>query len=344
MLEFIVLFAIFYVWHACGITLGYHRGLSHRAYSCPKWVEYFWVLPGFLAFEGSPIWWSTMHRAHHHHVDTELDPHSPRYGVAYAHLGWLAKMSYPSHIDPNVQAKDLICDPVYAFLEQGGNWRKAHTLSYALNLLFRAAILTFFGWVPALASLLAGLAVQQIPLMLNVLCHLPKWGYKTYAGYDDSVNVWWVGLLAMGEGWHNNHHAAPGSAKSGMAWWELDVSYMILVVMKKLGLVTRMNVVSHERMMEIASKYKPAVAVVAAPAVTAPIVAPISVSELAPVLASVVAPATAAMSASMAAASGKYSEVIESLETAVKNSKDLAVDISAKQKQKQKAVAYTISL
>ncbi|MBP6747632.1 fatty acid desaturase [bacterium] len=337
MLEFILLFAAFYVWHACGITLGYHRGLSHRAYSCPKWVEYFWVLPGFLAFEGSPIWWSTMHRAHHHHVDTELDPHSPRYGVAYAHLGWLAKMSYPSHIDPNVQAKDLINDPIYAFLEQGGNWRKAHTLSYALNLLFRVAILAAFGWVPALASLLAGLAVQQIPLMLNVLCHLPKWGYKTYAGYDDSVNVWWVGLLAMGEGWHNNHHAAPGSARSGMAWWELDVSYMILVVMKKLGLVTRMNVVSHERMMEIASKYKPAVAPVAAP-----VVAPISVPELVPAMASVVAPATAAVSASISAASGKYSEVIESLETAVKNSKDLAVDISAK--QKQKAVAYTISL
>jgi hypothetical protein len=111
-----------------------------------------------------------------------------------------------------------------------------------------------------------------------------------------------------------------------MAWWELDVSYMILVVMKKLGLVTRMNVVSHERMMEIASKYKPAAAVVAAPAV-----APISVPEMAPAMASVAA-----------AASGKYSDVIESLETAVKNSKDLAVDISAK--QKQKAVAYTISL
>ncbi|CAN5497673.1 hypothetical protein BH11CYA1_BH11CYA1_13270 [soil metagenome] len=307
MLEFILLFVAFYVWHACGITLGYHRGLSHRAFSCPKWVEYFWVFPGFLAFEGSPIWWSTMHRAHHHFVDTELDPHSPRYGVAYAHLGWLKKMSYPTHIDPSVQAKDLVNDPIYKFLEQGGNWPRAHTLSYALNLLFRAAIWAFFGWVPALASLLAGLAVQQIPLMLNVLCHLPKWGYKTYAGYDDSVNVWWVGLLAMGEGWHNNHHAAPGSARSGMAWWELDVSYMILVVMKKLGLVTRMNVVSHERMMELASKYQPA---------AAPEVAP--------------------------AAGGKYSDVIESLETAVKNSKDLAVDISAN--QKQKAVAYTISL
>lgn len=254
MIEFAILFVAFYVWHALGITIGYHRGLSHRAFSCSKWVEYFWVLPGYLAFEGSPIWWSVMHRAHHRHVDTPLDPHSPRFGVEYAHLGWLAKMNYPEHIDPKAQAKDLVSDPLYAFLEQGGSWRRAHTLSYALNLIFRGVILLAFGWVPALASLLAGLAVQQIPLMLNVICHLPKFGYKTYAGHDDSVNVWWVGLLAMGEGWHNNHHAAPGSARSGMRWFELDVTYWVLVAMKKIGLLTRMNVVSHERLMELSTR------------------------------------------------------------------------------------------
>lgn len=255
MIEFILLFVAFYVWHAMGITIGYHRGLSHRSYTCPKWVEYLWVFPGYLAFEGSPIWWSTMHRAHHHHVDTPLDPHSPRFDVKYAHLGWLAKMEYAPHIDPKLQSKDLIDDPIYAFLEQGGNWRRAHTLSYVLNLVYRGAILLAFGWVPALASLLAGLAVQQIPLMLNVFCHLPEYGYKTYAAEDDSVNVWWVGLLAMGEGWHNNHHAAPGSAKSGMAWYELDLSWWVMVAMHKVGMITRMNVVSHDRMMQAAREY-----------------------------------------------------------------------------------------
>jgi len=124
-----------------------------------------------------------------------------------------------------------------------------------LNLAFRGVILVFFGWVPALASLLAGLAVQQIPLLLNVICHLPEHGYKTYAAEDDSVNVWWVGLLAMGEGWHNNHHAAPGSARSGMAWYELDLSYWMLLFMSKVGLISRMNVVSHERMMQTAREY-----------------------------------------------------------------------------------------
>ncbi|HEY9714495.1 MAG TPA: fatty acid desaturase, partial [Chroococcales cyanobacterium] len=99
-----------------------------------------------------------------------------------------------------------------------------------------------FGWQVALASLLAGLAVLQIPLMLNVFCHMPRLGYRNYGSTDDSVNVWWVGLLAMGEGWHNNHHAAPGSAKTGMRFWELDVSWLIIRTMKRFGLISRMNV------------------------------------------------------------------------------------------------------
>jgi len=98
--------------------------------------------------------------------------------------------------------------------------------------------------VPALASLLAGGAVLQIPLMLNVVCHIPRLGYKTYATGDDSVNVWWVALLAMGEGWHNNHHASPGSAKSGIKKFEFDMSWVVISAMKKIGLVYRTNVVT----------------------------------------------------------------------------------------------------
>jgi fatty-acid desaturase len=116
--EFLGLFVAFYIWHAMGITVGYHRLLSHRTFSCSKPVEYFWVLAGFLAFEGSPIWWSTMHRAHHRHVDTPLDPHSPRWGLNNAHVGWLTLKEYPAHIDPKTQSKDLMSDPVYRFLER----------------------------------------------------------------------------------------------------------------------------------------------------------------------------------------------------------------------------------
>jgi stearoyl-CoA desaturase (delta-9 desaturase) len=241
MLKFMATFVGSYVWHALGITIGYHRLLSHRSFACSKAIEYFWVLPGYLAFEGAPMWWSTIHRAHHRHVDTPLDPHSPRNGLFQAHTGWLLHQGYPKHIDPTVQAKDLTKDPIYRFLDQDGDWFRSHTLCGTIGILFRLGIFVRFGWAPALASLLAGIAVQQIPVLLNVVCHLPKQGYKTYATEDDSVNVWWVGLLAMGEGWHNNLHAFQGSAKTGMLPWEIDVSWGTIALMRRLGLVWRVN-------------------------------------------------------------------------------------------------------
>jgi fatty-acid desaturase len=242
-LEFVLLFLGFYIWHALGVTVGYHRLISHRSFSCPKFVEYFWVLAGYLAFEGSPIWWATIHRAHHRYVDTPLDPHAPKYGMHNAHFGWLMHDNYDhiDHIDPKTQSKDLMKDPLYLFLEQGGNWKRSHQLVFAVGIAFRLLILVTFGWVPALASALAGFAVLQIPLMLNVACHIPKLGYQNFATKDDSVNVWWVGILAMGEGWHNNHHVYPGSARTGMKWWELDMSWIVICTMKRLGLVLRVN-------------------------------------------------------------------------------------------------------
>lgn len=253
MIEFLVIFWVCYFWHGLGITIGYHRLLSHRSFACSKLVEYFWVLPGFLAFEGSPVWWATMHRAHHRHVDTALDPHSPRYGLTNAHVGWLTPRHYAPHIDPEEQSKDLLKDPIYRFLEQGGDWHRSHFLGHFFNVTFRILIWIKFGWIAALASLLAGLAVVQIPLMLNVICHLPRFGYKTYATDDDSVNVWWVGLLAFGEGWHNNHHASPGSAKTGMRFWEFDISWIIISIMRRLSLVWRVNVCTHRQLLRYAA-------------------------------------------------------------------------------------------
>jgi len=249
MIEFITVFLICYMWHALGVTVGYHRLISHRSFSCPKIVEYFFVLAGYLAFEGSPIWWATIHRAHHRYSDTELDPHSPKFSLYNAHFGWLTKKAYAEHVNPALQSKDLVKDPVYRFLEQDGVWARAHFLTFFLALSFRLLILVCFGWVPALASLLAGFAVLQIPLMLNVVCHIPKLGYKIYATGDESVNVWWVGILAMGEGWHNNHHASPGSAKTGMLPWEIDLSWLTIRLMRRLKIAWRVNECTHEQLM-----------------------------------------------------------------------------------------------
>ncbi|MBU6451003.1 MAG: acyl-CoA desaturase [Cyanobacteria bacterium REEB67] len=249
MIEFVALFLVFYVWHAMGITIGYHRLLSHRSFFCSKAVEYFWVLPGYLSFEGSPIWWSTMHRAHHRHVDTPLDPHSPRYGVMHALTGWLEAKEYLPHIDPKLQAKDLLKDPIYRFLECNGNLMAGHAMMFVINIAFRVALFAMFGWVVALASLLAGASVLGIPLLLNVVCHMTDLGYKNYDTTDDSVNVWWVALLAQGEGWHNNHHACPGSARSGMRPSEIDTSWWMISAMRKLGLVYNVNEAKHYNLM-----------------------------------------------------------------------------------------------
>jgi sn-1 stearoyl-lipid 9-desaturase len=251
MIEFILVFFISYFWHALGVTVGYHRLISHRSFSCPKLVEYFWVLGGYLAFEGSPIWWATIHRAHHRHVDTPLDPHSPRYGLKYAHMGWILQGNYPEHIDPNAQSKDLIKDPIYRFLDQNSDWSRAHYVALSLGIAFRVLILIAFGWIPALASALAGVLVLQIPLMLNVVCHIPKLGYKNYALDDDSVNVWWVAIFSMGEGWHNNHHASPGSAKTGILPWEFDISWLTILLMKRLGWVKRVNVFAPDKLIKV---------------------------------------------------------------------------------------------
>jgi sn-1 stearoyl-lipid 9-desaturase len=225
MLEFVCAFVLSYLWHGMGTTIGYHRLLSHRSFRCSKFVEYFWIAGGYLAFEGSPIWWTAIHRAHHKFTDTALDPHSPKYGLRNAYYGWMTKMSYPPTIDPNLQCPDIAKDPVYKFLDQGGHWETAHILAAVIGILFRAALWFFLGWKVALASLLAGVLVLQVPLLLNVACHIPRLGYKNFARNDDSVNVWWVALLAHGEGWHNNHHAYPGSARSGFKANEFDLSW-----------------------------------------------------------------------------------------------------------------------
>ncbi len=241
MITFAIIFAISYIWHALGITLGYHRLLSHRSFKANKFLEYVLVLGGYLAFEGSPIWWIAIHRAHHKHVDTPQDPHTPLLGWWESLYGWMMKDTYPNHIVPAKSCPDLMQDPIYKFLEQDGNWKRNHALALVLNLLFRAIIWATFGWMPALASLFAGVIVLQVPLLLNFVCHIPKLGYKNYESNNDGVNVWWVGILALGEGWHNNHHEYPGAARNGFKWFEIDMSWYFLLLFRSLGLASNIN-------------------------------------------------------------------------------------------------------
>lgn len=239
-MSFVLLVIGFYLWHCFGVTIGLHRLLSHRSFRCSKLLEYQWVMAAYLAFHGSPIWWATMHRAHHRHVDTPLDPHAPAYGVLQAYAFYMP-FKYADHIDPHKQSPDLVKDPLYRLLECGGNWRVGYALNVVICIAFRVALFYLFGWQVALASLIAGIIALNVPLILNVVCHIPKLGGRNFETADDSVNVWWMGLLCLGEGWHNNHHAHPAAARSGVRKREFDASWLIIRTLQRLSLVTHVN-------------------------------------------------------------------------------------------------------
>ena len=256
----VTVFFLSLLWSGLGTAIGYHRGLSHRSYTSPKFVEYFFVLGAIMGFQGSPIWWTTIHRAHHRYSDTELDSHSPRHGFKFWDYRWFLKPSYAVQMDPKQQCPDLYKDSLYRFLECDGDWVKAQWLNFfGIAVLGRALLIPIFGWKVAAVSLLAGVAFFQMPLIFNYICHLPQLGYRTYATTDDSVNVWWVGLLWFGEGWHNNHHAFPAAARAGVRPHEFDISWAILSMLKKVGLVHRLNDVTPEQLRRLEKRYNPAV-------------------------------------------------------------------------------------
>lgn len=235
MIPFLLAFIISYYIHGFGITIGYHRLLAHRSYKCPKFIEYCLIMAGYLVLDGSPIWWAAVHRVHHSNADTELDPHSPMHGRKHAYFGWIFD-PLPSHIDLNVQCPDLVTDRFYQILEKGTD-----PLMLVVAVLFRVFLWMCFGWQVAVGNILASILVLQLPLVLNLFCHIPAQGYKNFDTRDDSVNVWWVALLTGGDGWHNNHHAFPGSARSGFAPDEFDLSWEAIKLLRRLGLASSVN-------------------------------------------------------------------------------------------------------
>ena len=247
MLSFWLLVFVFFLWHGLGVTIGLHRLLSHRSFRCPKAVEYFFVFGAYLAFQGSPIWWATIHRAHHKHSDTPLDPHSPRGGILHSFFfyrsGLCAPYAYPEHINPLTQSPDLMKDPVYRWLEQyeTGNWYAQYLINIAICVVFRVLLLICFGWQVALASVIAAAIGFNAPLLFNILSHLPKLGYRNFATTDDSINSWWISILSFGDGWHNNHHAFPGSARTGIKPHEFDTSWQILKALRWVGLASHLK-------------------------------------------------------------------------------------------------------
>ncbi len=211
-----------------GITLCFHRLLTHRSFRVPKWLEYTLTLFGSLAAQGGPVKWVATHRVHHAFADRPQDPHSPNRGFWWAHVFWL--FVYDDIIDHPDKfpryAPELARDPVHMFIEktQGLQIVGLGALLFALG-----------GWPFVIWGIFARTCfVYHCTWFVNSAAHV--WGYQTYETNEGSRNNWWVAILTYGEGWHNNHHAYPTSAAHGLRWWEFDLTYLIIRFMALLGL------------------------------------------------------------------------------------------------------------
>jgi stearoyl-CoA desaturase (delta-9 desaturase) len=209
--------ALHYVTGGIGISLGFHRMLTHRSLRCPRWLEYAFALCGTLALQGGPIDWVATHRAHHAHTDREGDPHNVRRGLRWAHIEWLYRYNdaRPSEAEQRRLAPDLAGDPVYRFLE-----RTYVLWQIALGLVLFAA----GGWPWVIWGIFVRVVVTyHVTWLVNSAAH--DSGYRSYRTGDRSTNNWVVALLTWGEGWHNNHHAFPYSARHGLRRFEIDVTW-----------------------------------------------------------------------------------------------------------------------
>lgn len=220
-----------------GICLGYHRLLTHDGMKTYPWVRYLFATFGTLAGEGTPLDWVADHRKHHKHSDQVGDPHSPHEGSWWSHMFWLA---YHTHNgDRAAHLKRWVPD-----LYKLKGMRMMDYVFLPLHIL-TGFVLAGIGYAigggeMAVSFVVWGMFVRLIGVlhatwMVNSASHI--FGYRNYETTDDSRNNWLVAIIAYGEGWHNNHHAYPRMAKHGHKWWEFDITWMAILLLKRLGLV-----------------------------------------------------------------------------------------------------------
>jgi stearoyl-CoA desaturase (Delta-9 desaturase) len=250
----LAIFAALYLPTAFGITIGYHRLFTHRAFEAKRWVRYTFAVLGSMAVQGSVIDWVADHRKHHAFTDTDGDPHSPHghgegirgafSGLWYAHMGWL--IDTQGQATKRQFAPELLEDPTMrrinnAFLPLvGASLLIPAALGFALTGT-AAGALTGLIW----GGLVRIFLVHHVTWSINSVCHF--FGRRRFEVDDHSTNVFWLAIPSLGESWHHNHHAFPRAAQQGMRWWEIDISAAIITLMEKLGLAWNVIRISPER-------------------------------------------------------------------------------------------------
>jgi stearoyl-CoA desaturase (delta-9 desaturase) len=233
------IFGVMYLLHVFALTAGYHRYFSHKTFKTSRTFQFILAVLGTTAAQRDPLWWAGHHRMHHQHSDTEHDVHSPRHhGFWWAHIGWVMKRELSeTRLD---RVKEFTRFPELIWLNKHP-YAPAFMLA-ALLLITGSALdwlrpnwgitgpqFLFYGFF------LSTVAVYHVTFCINSVAHM--FGRKRYLVEDDSRNNWLLGLLAMGEGWHNNHHRYAACARQGFRWWEIDLTYMILRMLQWCGIV-----------------------------------------------------------------------------------------------------------
>lgn len=248
-----------YVLTVLGITVGFHRLFVHHSFDTFTWMKFVWAVLGSMAVQGPLFRWVARHRSHHLHADTVDDPHSPHHGGSgivgvlkgfwHAHVGWLFS---PEPTDLERYIKDLKASRPLVVAS------KLFPLWVAVSLLLPAALggLITGSWSGFVSGFIWGglvriFLVHHVTWSVNSACHL--WGQRPYKSHDESRNNFWFGILALGEGWHNTHHAFPTSARHGLRWWEIDISYWVIRGLALLGLVWNVKLPTRKVQLEKSS-------------------------------------------------------------------------------------------
>lgn len=229
-----VMMLLHWLFGSIGISLGFHRLLTHRSMHVPKALEYGLAVLGTLALQGGPIFWAAAHRMHHLHTeDEDNDPHSASRGFWWSHMGWTLyyRDKFYNYESYRQVAPDLARDSFYRWLDRA---------EVFLSLQSAIAIVLYLlgGW----SFVIYGLVLRIVLFWhgtwsINSATHI--FGYRNYELEDNSRNLWWAAILTYGEGWHNNHHAHPNVASIGRKWWEIDMTWWAIQVLKSLGLARR---------------------------------------------------------------------------------------------------------
>lgn len=253
-----------------GITIGYHRLLTHRSFKTPKWLEHFIAILGICSMEDTPARWVTIHRIHHVHSDEVPDPHSPRVSFFWSHMGWLMYINREAYSVASLEkfSKDLLRDPFYMRLETNpyrqfiyifGQIGVFFAAGFALSFAFSSQVVDALAMGSSMvvwAVVMRVIAVWHITWSVNSLSHM--FGYRNYETKEDSRNNWLVALLSVGEGWHNNHHEDPSAATVQHRWWEFDISYYEIKLLEKLGLASDIIPTRQQRRNDQGIKASPA--------------------------------------------------------------------------------------